>query len=199
MRGVSFFICFIGYNQGIMNLKGMMKMMKRMSGILLLTVALAGCSEVTDTVDNAKQQVTDVKNSVDYAGQLQDIAQDTSKVTSELSTKLDQAATEARESANPEQALDQQIEKLQNDGTVQQLNEELNQIDERLASLESPPAELKNLSEKLEQYVNQSEDITRLLEADVSLDTLNKMGIEQAGQLQEAITNWTSLLDPFTK
>ena len=47
--------------------------------------------------------------------------------------------------------------------------------------------------------MNQSEDITRLLETDVSLDTLNKMGIEQAGQLQEAITNWTSLLDPFTK
>ncbi|OIN66445.1 hypothetical protein BLD48_10710 [Exiguobacterium sp. KRL4] len=182
-----------------MNLKGMKEMMKRMSGILLLTVALAGCSEVTDTVDNAKQQVTDVKNSVDYASQLQDIAQDTSKVTSELSAKLDQAATEARDSANPEQALDQQIEQLKNDGTVQQLNEELNQIDERLAGLESPPAELKNLSEKLEQYVNQSEDITRLLEADVSLDTLNKMGIEQAGQLQEAISNWTSLLDPFTK
>lgn len=182
-----------------MNLKGMMKVLKKMSGILVLTVALAGCREVTDTVDQAKQQVTDVKNSVDYAGQLQDIAQDTSKVTSELSTKLDQAETEARDAANPEQALDQQIEKLQTDGTVQQLNEELNKIDERLANLDTPPAELKNLSEKLEQYVNQSEDITRLLETDVSLDTLNKMGIEQAGQLQEAITNWTSLLDPFTK
>ena len=112
---------------------------------------------------------------------------------------MNEAATTARESANPEQALDQQIEKLKENGTIDQFNQELDQIDQRLAGLENPPQELQNLSAKLEQYVNQSEDIARLLEADVSLDTLNRLGIEQAGQLQEAITNWTSLLDPFTK
>lgn len=174
-------------------------MRKRIGGILLLTVALAGCSEITNTVDDAKQQVVEVKNNVDYAAELQTIAKDTSRVTSELSAKLDQAAEKARESANPEQTLDQQMEKLKNDETVQKLEKELNQIDERLSSLDSPPAELKSLSDKLKQYVDQSESMTRLLETDVSLDTLNQLGVEQGQRLQDAISSWTERLDPFTK
>ncbi|MEW8975526.1 hypothetical protein [Exiguobacterium acetylicum] len=173
-------------------------MWKKVGTVLLLSTFLAGCSEISNTVDDAKQQVNDVKNSVDYAGELQGIAKDTAQVTSDLSSSLNEAATKARESTNPEQALDQQIEKLKENGTIDQFNQELDQIDQRLAGLENPPQELQNLSAKLEQFVNQSEDITRLLETDVSLDTLNRLGIEQAGKLQEAITNWTSLLDPFT-
>lgn len=174
-------------------------MWKKVGTVLLLSTFLAGCSEISNTVDDAKQQVNDVKNSVDYAGELQGIAKDTAQVTSDLSSSLNEAATKARESTNPEQALDQQIEKLKENGTIDQFNQELDQIDQRLAGLENPPQELQNLSAKLEQFVNQSEDITRLLETDVSLDTLNRLGIEQAGKLQDAITNWTSLLDPFTK
>lgn len=173
-------------------------MWKKVGTVLLLSTFLAGCSEISNTVDDAKQQVNDVKNSVDYAGELQGIAKDTAQVTSDLSSSLNEAATKARESTNPEQALDQQIEKLKENGTIDQFNQELDQIDQRLAGLENPPQELQNLSAKLEQFVNQSEDITRLLETNVSLDTLNRLGIEQAGKLQEAITNWTSLLDPFT-
>lgn len=173
-------------------------MWKKVGTVLLLSTFLAGCSEISNTVDDAKQQVNDVKNSVDYAGELQGIAKDTAQVTSDLSSSLNEAATKARESTNPEQALDQQVEKLKENGTIDQFNQELDQIDQRLAGLENPPQELQNLSAKLEQFVNQSEDITRLLETDVSLDTLNRLGIEQAGKLQEAITNWTSLLDPFT-
>lgn len=174
-------------------------MKKQLGGILLLTVALAGCSEVTDTVNDAKQQVTEVKNNVDYAAELQTIAKDTARVTSELSAKLDQAATTARDSANPEQTLDQQMDKLKQDETVQRLNQELDQIDQRLANLDNPPAELKNLSDNLTQYVKQSEEMTRLLETDVSLEKLNQVGVEQAGRLQEAISDWTTRLDPFTK
>ena len=174
-------------------------MKRQLGAILLLTVALAGCSEVTDTVNDAKQQVNEVKDNVDYAAELQTIAKDTARVTSELSAKLDQAATTARNSANPEQTLDQQMEKLKQDETVQRLNQELDQIDQRLANLDSPPAELKNLSDNLTQYVKQSEEMTRLLETDVSLEKLNQVGVEQAGRLQEAISDWTARLDPFTK
>jgi len=181
-----------------MNSKGMKVMWKKVGTVLLLSTFLVGCNEISNTVDDAKQQVNDVKNSVDYAGELQGIAKDTAQVTSDLSSSLNEAAAKARESTNPEQALDQQVEKLKENGTIDQFNQELDQIDQRLAGLENPPQELQNLSAKLEQFVNQSEDITRLLETDVSLDTLNRLGIEQAGKLQEAITNWTSLLDPFT-
>jgi len=45
---------------------------------------------------------------------------------------------------------------LKENGTIEQFNQELYQIDQRLAGLENPPQELQKLSAKLEQYVNQS-------------------------------------------
>ncbi|WP_114569943.1 hypothetical protein [Exiguobacterium flavidum] len=170
---------------------------KQLGAVLAVSAMLAGCGEVTQTVDDAKEKVTNAKESFGYAGDLKDIANDTLRLTGEMAAELEQAAESARQSNDPQAAFEAQLDKLKQNGTVESFNTELAKIDERLQGLESPPAELQELSGQLEGYVNQAQDISNLFENPVSLDSLNQMGLEQAGQLKESISKWTDLLSPF--